>query len=356
MGNAVRNVRNQAQKELVKIFDEACYRHNRWQVWSDFVVMAAISISNTVDKTHAEVYRDDTDVTYTVVTSTDVDRLEFFHLSNDFYLPVGTFDELVGMDEDWMIELDKLVVDIDALSGETVYLPESKTSYSATRKEENGRYIWTVIWNLGNTAVSFVQVNAVDEDAGITDESYVKLNITYPEFDVSRGLQPVINRWVELNLTEPLVFTVDTEKMSEYQKYVFYQLEQPYLLFTDEVEMLMGNPTRRSALQDDLLSRLKNLTDREFYDIIFDNNVIYRRTFASKLQPYAMVACMLGNSRYGHSYPQLDGKQILAYGPDEPVFFFHYEIYDETRALIAYENGYEIDKDKFPYAHDILEK
>ena len=54
MGNAVRNVRNQAQKELVKIFDEACYRHNRWQVWSDFVVMAAISISNTVDKAHAE--------------------------------------------------------------------------------------------------------------------------------------------------------------------------------------------------------------------------------------------------------------------------------------------------------------
>lgn len=54
MGNAVRNVRNQAQKELVKIFDEACYRHNRWQVWADFVVMAAISISNTVDESHFE--------------------------------------------------------------------------------------------------------------------------------------------------------------------------------------------------------------------------------------------------------------------------------------------------------------
>ena len=54
MGNAVRNVRNQAQKELVKIFDEACYRHNRWQVWSDFVVMVAISISNTVDENHFE--------------------------------------------------------------------------------------------------------------------------------------------------------------------------------------------------------------------------------------------------------------------------------------------------------------
>ena len=48
MAQLVRNVRTQAQKELVKIFDTACYRHNRWQVWSDFVVMAAISISNAV--------------------------------------------------------------------------------------------------------------------------------------------------------------------------------------------------------------------------------------------------------------------------------------------------------------------
>ena len=54
MAKSVRSVRHEYKKELVKIFDEACYRHNRWQVWSDFVVMAAISISNTVDKTHAE--------------------------------------------------------------------------------------------------------------------------------------------------------------------------------------------------------------------------------------------------------------------------------------------------------------
>ncbi|MBQ4112376.1 MAG: hypothetical protein IJD38_06245, partial [Clostridia bacterium] len=312
--------------------------------------------SISVDKLHAEVYRDDPNVTYTVVTSTDVDRLEFFHLSNDFYLPVGTFSELISLDEEWVIELDSLVVDTAALSAGTVYLPETRTAYSATRKEENGRYVWTVAWDLGHTAVSFVRINAVDEDAGMTDENYVKLNITYPEFDVSRGLQTVINRWVELNLTEPLIFTVDTEKLTEYQKYVFYQLNQPYMLFMDEVEMLMGNPTGRSALREDPLSRLKNLTDREFYDIIFDNNVIYRRTFASGLQQYGMVACMLGNSRYGHSYPQLEGKQILAFDSDQPVFFFHYEIYDETRALIAYENGYEIDRDKFPYAHDILEK
>ena len=47
-------MREEKQKELVRIFDEACYRHNRWNVWSDFVLMAAISISNCVDKSNAE--------------------------------------------------------------------------------------------------------------------------------------------------------------------------------------------------------------------------------------------------------------------------------------------------------------
>ena len=46
-------LKHPSQKAFVKIFNEACQRHNRWTVWSDFVVMAAISISNTVDKSHA---------------------------------------------------------------------------------------------------------------------------------------------------------------------------------------------------------------------------------------------------------------------------------------------------------------
>lgn len=49
-----RHLRDSRQKNLVSIFNEACYRNNRWSVWADFVVMAAISISNIVDKTHAE--------------------------------------------------------------------------------------------------------------------------------------------------------------------------------------------------------------------------------------------------------------------------------------------------------------
>ena len=42
------------QKEFLKHFEKACQRHNHWTVFSDFVEMAAISISNSVDKDHAE--------------------------------------------------------------------------------------------------------------------------------------------------------------------------------------------------------------------------------------------------------------------------------------------------------------
>lgn len=54
MASDVRSVRGTQQKELVKVFEKVCYKHNRWQVWCDFVVMTAISISNAVDSTHAK--------------------------------------------------------------------------------------------------------------------------------------------------------------------------------------------------------------------------------------------------------------------------------------------------------------
>ena len=52
--NVTRQLRNERQKEFIRIFDQACGRHNRWTVWADFVVMAAVSISNTVDKSNAK--------------------------------------------------------------------------------------------------------------------------------------------------------------------------------------------------------------------------------------------------------------------------------------------------------------
>lgn len=42
------------QKEFVKEWEKLCYRFHRWEVWKDFVVLVACSISNAVDKQHAE--------------------------------------------------------------------------------------------------------------------------------------------------------------------------------------------------------------------------------------------------------------------------------------------------------------
>lgn len=49
-----RHLKADGQKKVVKLFNEACYRWSRWEVWSDFVTMVAISISNTVDLVHAK--------------------------------------------------------------------------------------------------------------------------------------------------------------------------------------------------------------------------------------------------------------------------------------------------------------
>lgn len=45
---------NARQKEFVKVYNSLCGRHNRHQVWSDFVYMAAAAISNAVDRQHAD--------------------------------------------------------------------------------------------------------------------------------------------------------------------------------------------------------------------------------------------------------------------------------------------------------------
>ena len=51
--NKTRHLKSERQKKLAKLFDEACYRHNQGSVWSDFVTMAAIAISNRVDESNA---------------------------------------------------------------------------------------------------------------------------------------------------------------------------------------------------------------------------------------------------------------------------------------------------------------
>jgi type I restriction-modification system DNA methylase subunit len=47
------HLRTADQKEFVKKFNALCGAHSRWEVWSDFVQMSAIAISNAVDKANA---------------------------------------------------------------------------------------------------------------------------------------------------------------------------------------------------------------------------------------------------------------------------------------------------------------
>ena len=53
MKNQTTHLRNADQKGFVKKFNALCAAHSRWEGWSDFVQMSAISISNAVDKANA---------------------------------------------------------------------------------------------------------------------------------------------------------------------------------------------------------------------------------------------------------------------------------------------------------------
>lgn len=53
MKHASRLVTDDRQKRIVKLFDRIDQSVPRWQTWADFVSLAAIAISNTVDKRHA---------------------------------------------------------------------------------------------------------------------------------------------------------------------------------------------------------------------------------------------------------------------------------------------------------------
>lgn len=54
MKSSARMVRGESKKEIARIFDRLADRHSRWSVWSDFVSVSAIALSNTVDKSNAE--------------------------------------------------------------------------------------------------------------------------------------------------------------------------------------------------------------------------------------------------------------------------------------------------------------
>lgn len=54
MGNALRHLRGESQKNIVKLMQGLEGRHSRWEVWQDFIVMSAASIANALGGPHKE--------------------------------------------------------------------------------------------------------------------------------------------------------------------------------------------------------------------------------------------------------------------------------------------------------------
>lgn len=48
MGNALRHVRGESQKNIVRLIEGLCGKYSRWDIWQDFIIMSAIAIANTM--------------------------------------------------------------------------------------------------------------------------------------------------------------------------------------------------------------------------------------------------------------------------------------------------------------------
>lgn len=61
MGNALRHVRGESQKNIVRFIEGLSGKYSRWDIWQDFIIMSAIAIANTMGgpqaKAREEIYR-----------------------------------------------------------------------------------------------------------------------------------------------------------------------------------------------------------------------------------------------------------------------------------------------------------
>ena len=61
MGNALRHVRGESQKNIVRFIEGLSGKYSRGDIWQDFIIMSAIAIANTMGgpqaKAREEMYR-----------------------------------------------------------------------------------------------------------------------------------------------------------------------------------------------------------------------------------------------------------------------------------------------------------
>lgn len=255
----------------------------------------------TLSNTSAEIYKDDLTVTYTIKTSSDVDKITLSQLEST-KRPTYYFEDIIDFidTEGDIITLNTLTLDKSMVSSELVYNDKGQ-AYSLTLEQGTDSSAWTVKWNLGNTAVKFVKLDFIDTEGNETHTAYAKCDIHFPRIDVSKGIQPLIATWVKYNLDEPLFFEIDTRTLSAEQRKTYFELGKP--------------------------------------EEIFDSS---------------LVSALDGTSEENLSLPHIKNQVLASYPSDRITFMLYYDMSDEERATIAYKNGFSIDKSTFPFAYDIL--
>ncbi len=314
----------------------------------------------TVHNSEAELYKDDTTVTYKIKTANTVDHLELIMMdSSDSYTPLYSFEDAKKVRaEDHVYELYTLKIDDASLSDAFVPYASGKhgKAYSASKEAEGEFLIWNIQWNLGNTAVNFVEINAYTEQQQ-KDCAYVNLNIHYPVFDAAKGMEPVIYAWVRENLDSPMYFEFDTSGLSEEDKKTYFEERRTYTWMEDENTILMHMPRSRTELSAEGTYRIASLDNQKLYDAIFDASPIYRGNFISSYNQYGMLMSLSDSDPANvDRYLQIDEPVLATFFKDSRTDLYYYTIQDETRAVIAYRNGYEIDPNLYPIAYSILER
>ncbi len=284
-----------------------------------------------MDKTTAEVYRDDTLITYTVTTSIDVDKLELTQVSHVYqkYFFDDLISESTREDFKMVFELNKLILNQSSLTNEIISNGNDGTRYCATRVVNKNNAIWTVKWDMGDTAVRFVRINAFDTSANITQTNYVKLNITYPVITTEDGFGEIIKLFVKYNLTEPLIFKTDSPTIPNYDA----EINTFRNLNNNNFSNRFNDTTIYGGNSVSYISRYSTLRNYSIYDFV---DRVTGEKISTEFFGNRVILCDSSSQGY--------------------INTFYEPITDELRAVIAYKNNLEIDENLFPYAHSILEK
>lgn len=312
-----------------------------------------LDLDIAVDKTDGTVYVDDTTVTYTVVTAPTVDSLGFEQLGS--VSPMYSYNSVISGEVN-AFAIAEFTVDDSTLT-DTKKTVDGQIKYAAKKEFRDDKLYWTVELDFGYTAVSILRIRARDTASGLEHTGYVHLNIGYPVFDPSEGLENIALFWLALNMDEPLLFTVDTQKLTQRQQDISDQYDKA-AIFESEVYMMSGFQGSRDYI-DGIYYLQSELTNREYYDLMFDSSPLYHMNTLGSFSEYGLVSvAMCNDPNNAEIYPQFLGKNRLVsnYWMENATYIFYGDISAEIRAVMAYRNDFEIDETIFPYAYAILQR